>query len=121
MGWAVRVIVCGSRNLTDVLAIESALRALDPRPTVLVHGAARGVDTIAALWATRNGIAVEAHPAEWDAYGRGAGPRRNSHMASLGADLCVAIFADRLDPKSGTADMLRKARRAGIRTREVWV
>lgn len=117
-----RVIVCGSRDLTDALAIESALCAIEPRPTVVVHGGCRGVDTIAGAWARRNGIPVEVHPAEWDAHGKSAGPRRNRHMARLGADLCVAIYTGpTLGARSGTASMLRQARLAGIRTREVWV
>lgn len=62
----------------------------------LVHGACRGVDAIAVVHARRWGWAVEAHPAEnhphrdfgsWPA----AGPRRNAHMVSLGADIVVGI------------------------------
>lgn len=40
-------------------------------------------------------------------------------MAKAGADLCIAIYRPPLSMKSGTADMVRKAQRAGIRVVEV--
>ncbi len=75
---------------------------------VLVHGGATGADDLAAQWAERFGIEAEAHPAQWS-IGRKAGPLRNAKMARLGAALCVAFPGN-----DGTADMIRKAKAAGI-------
>lgn len=116
-----RVIVCGSRDIesaSDARRIWDALDSMEPRPTTIVHGDCRGVDSIAKAWAARHGIAQEAHPADWSRGGRG-GPARNERMAKAGADLCVACYRSPLSMKSGTADMIRKAQRAGIRVIEV--
>ena len=52
------------------------------------------------------GFTVENHPADWDRYGRGAGPKRNDKMAKLGAQKCIA-FWDGIS--SGTKDMTDRA------------
>jgi hypothetical protein len=99
-----RVIVCGSRGWEDRERIELRLSQLPPSPTtVLVHGGAKGPDTIAAQFAGLCGMTVEPHPAEWDRLGKRAGFVRNEKMALLGADVCIA-FWDGLSP--GTKDMI---------------
>lgn len=112
-----RVIVCGSRDITDVRLVRDALRAVHPRPTIVVHGGARGVDSIAGMLAKKAGVDVEVHPADWDKHGKLAGPIRNEKMATLGADLCLAIH----NGSPGTADMMRRARERRIPVREVRV
>lgn len=70
-----------------------------------------GVDRYAKEWAIRHGIAVESHPARTGPNGRILGPERNSHMVSLGADICLVMPG----PGSrGTWDCARKASEAGI-------
>ncbi len=108
-----RVLVTGSRHWSDRDAIERGLRSVGDEPSaVLVHGAAPGADTIAAEVATAMGWDVEAHPADWDAHGKAAGPRRNQEMVDAGADTCLAFP---LPESRGTWDCLRRAERAGIR------
>lgn len=113
----VRVLVTGSRSWTDREVIRQALasipvvhRALTRNVTV-VHGAARGADTIAAEEATKLGMAVEAHPADWERHGKAAGPIRNGEMVALGADVVLAFPLGR---SVGTRDCMRRAQRAGI-------
>lgn len=81
-----------------------------PEPTI-VHGDARGADRLAGEEAGKAGMLTEAHPADWDAHGKGAGLIRNAHMAALGADLCIAFWDGR---STGTAHMIGEARRRGI-------
>ena len=106
-----RMIVCGGRDYADKEAITAELSMLPPA-TVIVHGGAQGADTLAGEVAKALGLTVEAHPADWQRWGRGAGPRRNAEMLALGADLVLAFPGGR-----GTADMVRKARAAGVRVR----
>ena len=47
---------------------------------VIVHGAARGADSLASAWATRNGVKQDSYPAEWDKHGKAAGFIRNEKM-----------------------------------------
>lgn len=83
---------------------------------ILVHGAARGADSLAAAIWREAGLPVEAHPADWDRYGRAAGPVRNTHMVSLGAELCLAFP---LGKSVGTRHCMRAAEQAGIPVRVI--
>lgn len=59
------------------------------------------------------GFPVERYPADWERYGKRAGPIRNRKMLDQGPDLVVAFGGDK-----GTADCVREARRRGIAVRE---
>jgi len=109
-----RVIVCGSRGWRDRERIAARL-ADCPSDTVVVHGAAKGADRIAHKEALKLGLLVEPHD-----YRRFISPTvapgraplvRNSHMAALGADLCIAFWDGQ---STGTQDMTRKAKARGI-------
>ncbi len=103
-----RVIVCGGRDYADRDAIEAELRSLPP-DAVIVHGGAQGADNLAGAVARSLGLRAEVHPAEWGRYGKAAGPRRNAEMLAAGADLVLAFPGGK-----GTADMVAKARAAGV-------
>lgn len=108
-----RVIVCGSRDWTDVRTIAYAMRGLRSS-TVIVHGACQGADSIAEDYARARGMTVESHPYK-SALGRRGGPARNAEMAKAGADLCLA-FHDNIEESKGTRDMTRRTIQAGIPT-----
>lgn len=50
------------------------------RNICIVHGDARGADTVGKLYGNRHGYEVMAFPAKWDMYGKSAGYIRNSEM-----------------------------------------
>lgn len=79
------------------------------------HGSASGIDSIANKWAIYSGVAVLAFSADWERYGRRARPMRDARMLTDGKpDIVVAFPGDRW-----TADMVRQAKRAGVRVIEV--
>jgi hypothetical protein len=84
-----------------------------PHEVTLIHGAARGVDSIAAKVAEQLGFRVVPFPAEWDKYGRAAGPIRNERMVTWPPDLVLA-FHDNLAASKGTRDMVQQAIRARV-------
>lgn len=113
-----RILVTGSRYWTDAELIGNVLAWFDQlkggEEMVLVHGAARGADRIAAEIARDLGWTVEPHPADWGKYGVSAGPARNAKMVALGAEVCLAFVM----PNSvGTWDCVRRAEDAAIPTR----
>ncbi len=109
-----KVIVCGSRAWQDRAAIEREIRAL-PEGAVIVHGAHwAGADAIADDVAQQLGLPVERHPADWNRFGRAAGPRRNEQMAAAGADFCIAFRSS--GRSDGTDDMITRARAHNIPT-----
>jgi YspA, cpYpsA-related SLOG family len=97
-----RVLVTGSRDWGDAdmlsfelgVALREALReGHSLADVVIVHGdCPAGVDHMADRLASDFGYAVERHPADWDQYGKSAGPRRNAEMVALGANVCVAFI-----------------------------
>jgi hypothetical protein len=95
----VRLLVTGSRTWRDRDALFDALDRIAHRfagrDLILVHGACpQGADKFAAEWAeSRQAITPEPHPADWDRYGRAAGPVRNKEMVAAGADLAVTFIA----------------------------
>lgn len=107
------VLVTGGRDYTDAESLESALSTLSP--SIIMHGAARGADRIADAWARRHRVTVKAFPANWAEEGPSAGPRRNAAMlAASQPDIVLAAPGGR-----GTADMVRRATRAGVEVRHV--
>lgn len=108
-----RVLVCGGRDFTNIAFIWATLDRLHrDRPfTAMIHGGARGVDTIAGDWAKTKPIERYVSKADWNAHGKAAGPIRNAKMLEWKPDLVVAFPGGR-----GTADMVCKARVAGVET-----
>ena len=110
-----RVLVTGGRDYRDSGAVHAALDRVHREVVIdaVIHGAGRGADTLADTWAALRGVPAHAFPAQWRAYGRGAGPIRNQRMLDDGKPGLVVAFPG----GRGTADMVRRARRAGV---EVW-
>lgn len=98
----------GGRAYANAVAVARVLDVLPPG-AVLVHGAAPGLDRLAAAEWERRGGAVEPHPARWGRYGPAAGPIRNQEMVSAGVDVAV-----RFPGGAGTADCAERAARAGV-------
>jgi hypothetical protein len=116
-----RVLICGGRNYTDVKVIRGVVEDmigrrgqfsfLKDQVMCVIHGAAKGADSIAGKIAAELGIAIDAFPANWKKYGRAAGPIRNQQMIDEGKpDLVVAFPGG-----AGTANMIRLAERAGVK------
>lgn len=108
-----KVIIAGSRHCESFKVV---LDAMNESPfvgkiTEIVSGGARGVDTIGENLGVLMGIPVKRFPAEWDKFGRAAGPKRNRQMAEY-ADALIAV----LYPGSrGTANMIEQAKRLGLK------
>lgn len=111
-----RVLVCGSRNWTDYAVIERRMKAL-PTGAVIIEGEARGVDKSSRRIAEHLGLEVAPFPANWDKYGKAAGPIRNQQMLDEGRPDLVLAFP--MPDSIGTQDMIARARQAGIPVEEV--
>ncbi|MCA1572481.1 MAG: DUF2493 domain-containing protein [Chloroflexi bacterium] len=110
-----RVLVCGSRNLSEKRRREviDALEYLWRRnPLVIIHGAARGADSMASDWATERGCEQVEYPANWRQYGRKAGPIRNQQMLTEGKPDIVLAFPEK--DSVGTWDMVERSKKAGL-------
>ena len=103
-----RVLVCGGRDFDARTRVYNALDALRPIG-LIIHGGANGADRLADDWAAWRCIERKVFKADWKKYGPSAGPRRNAEMLRMLPDLVVAFPGGR-----GTADMVRRAKAAGV-------
>lgn len=108
-----RILVTGSRDWDDEEELRLALikAAVPHLPSVMVvHGACpTGADAMAAEWAANYGLRAEAHPADWDLFGKAAGFRRNAEMVQAGAATCLAFIRNESRGATHTADLAEKA------------
>lgn len=111
-----RVLVCGGRDYRDKAFLWSVLDGLGPpAASEIISGMAPGADSYAAEWAQRFGFPLHKFHADWKTHGKAAGPIRNQRMLDEGKpDLVVAFPGGR-----GTADMVRRARSAGVPVMEI--
>lgn len=110
-----RVLICGDRNWKDYDIIEKYIRTL-PSGSVIINGRCRGVDNMARFLAHQLGYETMDFPADWDKYGRSAGPIRNGEMLKQGKPELVVAFHDDIENSKGTKDMVRQSRNRGIET-----
>lgn len=139
------VLVCGGRDFDNKTLLDQTLDGLDQERKIvgLIHGMARGADTLAGLWMEkkireeyktcwlrrqacpkgyRTGLQyhperwVLGYPANWERDGKAAGPIRNRLMLDKHptVKLVVAFPGGR-----GTRDMVALARTRNIQVMEI--
>lgn len=101
-----KLLVCGDRKWTDREMIRE--RIVYFGPDLLIHGKARGADTIAGEEAKKLGVSVEEYPPDLETHGS---PRayhiRNQQMIDTQPNLVLAFV---LSTSRGTWDTVRRAR-----------
>jgi hypothetical protein len=106
------VLVCGSRDWSDKDAVANKLADLAGLPAVeIIHGGARGADSMADEIARLYGFSVRVFPADWNRYGRRAGFLRNLEMLDQRPNLVIAF---QRNASRGTQHTINEARKRGI-------
>ena len=115
---SLRVLVCGGRDFNDVMTLGSWLGGIHKGHgiSLLIEGGARGADRMARLFAEWKKIPVKTYEADWGKSGKVAGPIRNQQMLDEGKPDLVVAF----EGGNGTADMVRRARAAGVRVLDAY-
>jgi hypothetical protein len=122
-----RILITGSREFDDYTTVcmelggvmRHLMATTRPFPRiVVVHGAARGADTLADRAARAFGMETEPHPADWTRYGKRAGFIRNAEMVALGASRALAFYKTGAAHR-GTDHAVALAEKAGIPVRRV--
>lgn len=112
-----KVLVCGGRDYRNRRRVDEVLDRINEEEPIymIVHGDARGADTLAKEWAWSRDVIELPYPADWKTNGRAAGPVRNRQMLEQEEpDLVVAFPGG-----NGTAHMMRIAREAGIKVVDI--
>lgn len=107
-----RLLVCGGRDYDDRAHVWKTLDRVNAKRPIraLIHGAARGADSLADEWAEARLLEVWRFPAKWGEEWRGAGPKRNQAMLDIGQPHGVVAFPG----GAGTEDMVARAKAAGV-------
>lgn len=102
-----KVIIAGSRSITDPFYVMEAIKASGFDLTEGVSGGAQGVDSLGEKCCEALNVPFVRFLARWNKYGRGAGMVRNQQMGSY-ADALIAVW----DGKSkGTEHMINWMKR----------
>ena len=105
-----RVIVAGSRTITDYRLVVQAIQESGFTIREIISGGARGVDQLGLRYARGHKIPTAVFPANWKRDGRAAGFIRNEKMAEV-AHALIAVW----DGKSkGTKHMIDLARKLDL-------
>ncbi len=106
-----KVIIAGSRSITDYSIVEQAVEQSGFEITEVVSGAGRGVDKLGELWAAEHFVPVKRFPPDWARRKQGAPHRRNEAMAAY-ADALIAVW----DGSSrGTRHLIETAQKQGLK------
>ena len=104
------IIIAGGRDFNDYEKMKAAVLTIYPNIAnenhTIISGCAKGADSLGIRLAKELNIQCKLFPANWTAYGKSAGYKRNVEMAD-NADALVAFW----DGKSkGTMHMINIAK-----------
>ena len=111
---ALIVLVTGSREMNNYDYLEKVLNGY--KIGGIVHGDAKGADTLAQKWADDNEVLTQRHPvtdAQWKKIGKSAGVLRNQFMLDQHPTISLVI-AFPVKSSRGTQDMMNRAMLKGI-------
>jgi hypothetical protein len=106
-----KVIIAGSRTITNYSLVVEAVKKSGFEITEVVSGGAGGVDRLGEEWAFEHKVPVKKFPADWKKHGKAAGMIRNKQMVEY-SDALIAIW-DSQSP--GTANTIKNAKKKGIK------
>ena len=88
----IRIIIAGSRSVNEQ-QVREAIRLCpwSGLASAIVSGTAKGADEYGERWAEEQNLLVHRFPADWEKYGKSAGPIRNKLMAE-NAEGLIAVW-----------------------------
>lgn len=90
------ILICGSRNFHDYDFLENKCNLLLSKikkksDIKIISGGAKGVDSLAKIYADNNSFEFAEYPANWKEYGKKAGYLRNKEMVEK-CTHCIAFW-----------------------------
>ncbi len=108
-----RLVIAGCRSYNNYFRLSREVKKYiktlgKDYLIIIVSGCASGADALGERFAQKHKLQIERYPAQWEKYGKFAGPRRNSQMAKVADG--VIVFWD--GESRGTKSMIEcKARK----------
>lgn len=112
-----RLIIAGSREFNDYARLSKVVSCLTRGwgNFEIVSGRCRGADRLGERYAREYGIPLKVFPAEWERYGKGAGPIRNQEMANY-ATHCIVFLGEN---SRGSKNMVETAKRYKLKVKTI--
>ena len=111
-----KIIIAGGRNFTNYKKLCKVCDNIlqDQTNVEIVSGAYyKGADKLGEQYATEKGFRLTKFPADWNRFGKAAGPKRNQAMANY-SDALIVFW----DGKSkGTKNMIGLAKNRGLKVK----
>lgn len=116
-----KVLICGGRDYTNTNQFNRFMHnfvAENGPITCIVQGGQSGADAMARFYANQRILTIflQTYRAEWEIYGRAAGPLRNQKMLEKNPDIAWVIA---FPGGRGTANMVEQARERGFNVIEI--
>ena len=91
-----RIVVAGCRWYEDYTEAKEYIdlcisEIKKENEIIFISGRCKGADLLGERYAKENGYKIEYYPANWEKYGRSAGPIRNKEMAKA-ADFVICFW-----------------------------
>ena len=118
-----KVVIAGCRDFFNYQFVEQTLdKIFQEEPFTnqtieIVSGNARGVDILGEKYAQNYNLPVHRFPAQWDKFGKAAGPIRNKRMAEI-ADYVIVFWDGR---SRGTKNMIETCQQLGVPCKIVYI
>lgn len=118
-----KILICGGRHFCNYALLENVadnvIKGQDFSEIEIVSGHCIGADRMGEEYAKRHDYALKIFPAEWEKYGKRAGPIRNKQMIDYIAEFenKIVIAFTSLNTK-GTKNTIALAKKANIRVIE---
>lgn len=122
-----RVIIAGGRDFDDYYLLEDNVMEWildtylsghyeDGKCIIeFISGKAKGADTLGEKFAKKHDYKITLFPADWNQYGKAAGPIRNRQMAEYAAQADKGVLFAFWDGESrGTKNMIDLAKQYGL-------
>ena len=108
-----KVLVSGGRTYSNYRVVKHTLDNIDKQSLItnLIHGGAKGADSLGDRWAKENNVDIKVYKPDWNKYGKAAGVLRNQEMLDIEHPDIVVSFPG----GNGTMDMRRRANQMGIK------
>ncbi len=100
-----KIVIAGSRTITDLNILLKVIELSGYKITQqdeIVSGGARGVDTLAEIYAKKKMIPIKIFKPDWNKYGKSAGVIRNHEMAKY-CDVGIVIH----NGSNGSLNMIK--------------
>ena len=104
-----KLIIAGSRTFTDYKKLCEVCNQIlqDQNNIEIVSGAYyRGADKLGEKYAIEKGFKLTKFPADWNKFGRAAGPKRNEQMANY-ADALIAFWDGKSKGTNNMSDLAK--------------